>query len=151
MSSALGFFYAFAKDSSSDSFGRQARYMIIFVNRAAADECWRAIADSAAAGYKRFEAMKRISPQFYIFDSNVNDGHICNILYDERVSAKLSGRVFPILLNNQDPRELSMAPVLNYVDHISGNRFFVRCSLQRDQYWFYDGQRIVVSRDYRTR
>ena len=30
-------------------------------------------------------------------------------------------------------------------------RFFIRSTLQRDQYWFYDGQRIVFSRDYRTR
>ena len=29
--------------------------------------------------------------------------------------------------------------------------FFVRSCLQQDQFWFYDGQRIVVSRDRRTR
>ena len=95
--------------------------MIIFVNRATADEWWRAIADSVAAGYKTFETVKRISPQFYTYDSRVNGCHISYPHTDDRVAAKLSGRVFPIQLNNQDARELSMAPVSNYVDHISGN------------------------------
>ncbi|KAF8687051.1 hypothetical protein AX14_003733 [Amanita brunnescens Koide BX004] len=125
--------------------------MMIFVDRATADEWWRAITNSVAAGYNKFEAMKWISPHFYTFNYNVNGSHITHTLTDDRVAAKLSGRVVPIQLNDQDHPELSMAPVPNYVDHISGNGFFVRSSLQRDQYWFYDGQRIIVSRDYRTR
>ena len=95
--------------------------MIAFLNRATADEWWRAIADSVAAGYKKFEAMKRISPQFYTHDSRVNDSYIDYTFTDDRVAAKLSGCVFFTLLNDQDHPELSMAPVLNYVDHISGN------------------------------
>ncbi|KAF8692787.1 hypothetical protein AX14_002392, partial [Amanita brunnescens Koide BX004] len=117
------------------------RYMIIFVNRATADEWWRAITDSVTAGYNKFETVKRISPHFYTYDYVVNGGHITHTLTDDRAAAKLSGRVFFILLKNNDHPELSMAPVLNYVDYISGNGFFVRSSLQRDQYWFYDGQR----------
>ena len=94
---------------------------MIFVDRATADEWWRAITDSVAAGYNKFEAMKRISPHFYTFNYNVNGSHITHTLTDDRVAAKLSGHVFPIQLNDQDHPELSMAPVPNYVDHISGN------------------------------
>ena len=95
--------------------------MILFVNRATADEWWRAITDSVAAGYNKFEGMKRVSPHFYTYNNNVNGGYITYTLTDDRVAAKFLGRVFFTLLNDKDRRELSMAPVLNYVDHISGN------------------------------
>ena len=95
--------------------------MIVFANRATADEWWRAITDSVAAGYRRFETAKRISPQFYTSDHNVNDCDIVSTLTDDRVAAKFLGRVFFTLLNDRDARDLSIAPVLNYVDHISGN------------------------------
>jgi hypothetical protein len=98
-----------------------ARYMIVFANRATADEWWRAVTDSVAAGYKRFVEVKRISLQFYIFNPDVNGGHIRDTLTDSRVAARFLGRVFFTLLNDRDARDLSIAPVLNYVDHISGN------------------------------
>jgi hypothetical protein len=95
--------------------------MIVFANRATADEWWRAVTESIAAGYRRFEAAKRISPQFYTYNPDVKDGNIVNTITDDRVAAKFLGRVFFILLNDRDARDLSIAPVLNYVDHISGN------------------------------
>ena len=102
-----------------DSYGR---YMIVFVNRATADEWWRAVTDSVAAGYNRFVEVKRLSPQFYTFNAVVNEGHIRHTLTDGRVATEFLGRVFFTLLNDQDARDLSIAPVLNYVDYISGNR-----------------------------
>ena len=93
--------------------------MIVFVNRATADEWWRAVTDSVAAGYNKFIEVKRLSPQFYTFDPEKGDVH--ETITDGRVAARFLGRVFFILLNDRDARDLSIAPVLNYVDHISGN------------------------------
>ena len=97
------------------------RYIIVFASRATADEWWRAVTDSVAAGYRRFEAAKRIAPQFYTFNPDVNDADISKTLTDDRVAAKFLGRVFFTLLNIREDRDLSIAPVLDYVDHISGN------------------------------
>ena len=90
--------------------------MIVFVNRATADEWWRAVTDSVAAGYNKFAEVKRLSPQFYTFE-----GNIWETITDGRVAARFLGRVFFTLLSKRDDRDLSIAPVLNYVDHISGN------------------------------
>ena len=96
--------------------------MIVFVNRATADEWWRAVTDSVAAGYNKFAEVKRLSPQFFTFNPDVNEGHIRHTLTDGRVATKFLGRVFFTLLNDRDARDLSIAPVLNYVDYISGDR-----------------------------
>ena len=95
--------------------------MIVFVDRATSDEWWRAVTDSVAAGYKRFDGVQRISPQFYIHNPDVNAGNIALTLTDDRVASKFLNRVFFTLLNDRDARILSVTPVLNYVDHISGN------------------------------
>ena len=95
--------------------------MIVFVNRATADEWWRAVTDSVAAGYNKFVEVKRVSHQFYSYNPDVNEGHIDQTLRDRRVAARFLGRVFFTLLNDRDFRDLSIAPPLNYVDHISGN------------------------------
>ena len=94
--------------------------MIVFVNRATADEWWRAVTDSVAAGYNKFAEVKRVSPQFYTFDPE--KGNIRETITDDRVAARFLGRVFFTLLNNRDDHDLSIVPVLNYVDYISGNR-----------------------------
>ena len=95
--------------------------MIVFVNRATADEWWRAVTDSVAAGYNRFVEVKRLSPQFYTYNPLVNEGKLLATLTDDRVATRFLGRVFFTLLNERDGCDLSIAPVLNYTDHISGN------------------------------
>lgn len=97
------------------------RYLIVFVDRPTSDEWWRAVTDSVDAGYNRFDGVKRISPQFYIHNPDVNAGNIALTLTDNRVASKFLNRVFFTLLNDRDARILSVTPVLNYVDHISGN------------------------------
>ena len=97
------------------------RYMMVFANRATSDEWWRAVTDSVAAGYNKFVEVKRISPQFYTHNPDVNKAYISDTLTDTRVAARFLGRVFFTLLNDRDARDLSIAPPLNYVDHISGN------------------------------
>ncbi|KAF8695423.1 hypothetical protein AX14_001825 [Amanita brunnescens Koide BX004] len=85
--------------------------MVAFANHATADECEASLASIP----------------------DVNDGLISQTFTDSRVAARLLGRVvFFTLLNDRDARDLSIAPILHYVDHISGNGFFVRSSLQQD-------------------
>ena len=91
------------------------------MDRATADEWWRAVSGSVAAGYVKFDGVKRISPQFYTHNPDVNGGNIALTLTDDRVASQFLGRVFFTLLNDRDGRILSVAPVLNYVDHISGH------------------------------
>lgn len=38
-----------------------------------------------------------------------------------------------------------------YSEQTPLHRFFIRSLLQRDQYWFYNGEKIVVSRENRTK
>ena len=91
--------------------------MMVFANRATSDEWWRAVTDSVAAGCPDFAGVKRISPQFYTYG-----GNITTTVRDQRCAAKFVGRVFFTRLNYENmPLAISVAPVLNYVDHISGN------------------------------
>ncbi|KAF9518002.1 hypothetical protein BS47DRAFT_1338886, partial [Hydnum rufescens UP504] len=57
------------------------RYLIIFADRATADEWWRAVYDSVASGYQRFCDVKRVSPQFYTRDLS-SDGDIMQTIND---------------------------------------------------------------------
>lgn len=148
MSSPPGLFYAYAKQTTTDW---AYRYMIIFANRATADEWWRAVIDSVASGYQRFSGVKRITSQFYIHDPNVDYGNIMETINDDRCAKKFLGRVFFTLLNDRDGRIIDIAPVLNFTDHISGRGFFIRSSVQGNQCWFFDGQRLVISRTHRTK
>ena len=97
------------------------RYVIVFVDRPTADEWWRAVTDSVAAGYTRFDGVKRLSPQWYLHNPDISAGNISATITDDRVATKFLGRVFFTLLNDRDARILSISPILNFVDHISGN------------------------------
>jgi len=147
MSSTTGLFYAYAKHTTTDW---AWRYLIVFVDRATADEWWRAVTDSVAAGYTRFNGVQRVSQQFYIHNPDV-DGNIMQTINDERCAKAFLGRVFFTLLNDRDGRIIDAAPFFNYTDNISGHGFFIHSSLQGDQYWFYDGEQLVVSRTHRTK
>jgi len=148
MSSATGLFYAYAKQSTTDWAGR---HLIVFLNRATADEWWRAVTDSVAAGYTRFDGVQRLSHQYYLHNPDVKSGNITQTINDEKCAKDFLGRVFFTLLDDRDGRTMSVAPVLDYTDHISGHGFFIHSSLQGDQYWFYDGGKLGVSRTHRTK
>ena len=107
----------------SPNAGWANKYIIVFVNRATSDEWWRAVTDSVAAGHTWFGGVKRISPQFYTHNPGVAGNYdIVETLRDERCAAKFLGRMFFTRLNRiKNDLPLSIAPVANYVDHISGH------------------------------
>lgn len=99
------------------------RYLITFASRKVADQWWRAVTDSVANGYSRFSTITRVSPQFYTHNPYVEAGSIFETVNDEKVAKKLLGKVLFTLLVDRDGRTPSVAPVLNYTDHVSGNRY----------------------------
>ncbi|KAG8994105.1 hypothetical protein FRB94_010101 [Tulasnella sp. JGI-2019a] len=136
---STGVFYAYAKTIRDDW---SARYLITFATRDVADAWFRAVTDSQAAGYKTFENVKRMSPQF--FTHSGGPGDIRETINDHKVASAFHGRVFFTLLNDRDGRIISVAPVLNYTDHTSGTSFYIRSVAQPDTYWFYDAPRETV-------
>jgi len=141
-----GLFYAYAKNINDDW---SYRYLITFATRDVADAWYRAVTDSAAAGYQRFATVQRVTSQFYTHNPGL--GNIPDTITDPKVAQSLRGQVFFTLLNDRDGRIISIIPVLNYVDRSSGDRFYIRSVSQPDTYWYYDGSRVIASRDRRTR
>lgn len=144
--SSNGLFYVYAKNINDDW---SYRYLITFATRDVADAWYRAVIDSVAGGYQRFATVQRVTSQF--FTHNPGLGNIPDTITDPKVALSLRGQIFFTLLNDRDGRILSVIPILNYVDRSSGDRFYIRSVSQPDVYWFYDGSRVVASRDRRTR
>lgn len=143
-----GLFYAYAKNIKDD---HTYRYLITFSSRKIADEWWRAVSDSVAGGYRRFANVDRVSMQWYTHDPS-GHGNIFETVNDDRCALKFRGQVMFTLLMDRGGRNLSIAPVLNYVDHKSGQRFFIRSALIPNLFWFYspDDQQIRASSQQRT-
>ncbi|KAG8994106.1 hypothetical protein FRB94_010102 [Tulasnella sp. JGI-2019a] len=89
--------------------------------------------DSVAAGYEKFENVKRVSPLFYTYSSG--SGSIREMINDPKVASAFLDQVFFTLLNDRDGRILSTVPVLNYTDHTNGTSFYIRSVAQPDTYW----------------
>ncbi|KAF5369105.1 hypothetical protein D9615_010418 [Tricholomella constricta] len=147
--SSKGLFYAYAKNINDDW---SYRYLITFATRDVADTWYRAVTDSVASGYQRFAAVKRVSLQFYTHDPA---GNIPDTITDPKVALALRGQMFFTLIHDRDARILSVIPVLNYSDHISGASFYIRSVAQPDTYWYIDTSKprsfVVASREHRTR
>ncbi|KAG5651182.1 hypothetical protein H0H81_009589, partial [Sphagnurus paluster] len=127
------------------------RYVITFATRDVADTWYRAVTDSVAGGYPRFAGVKRIASQFYVHDSNV--ALIFETINDPKVALFLRGQMFFTLINDRDGRIQSIIPVLNYVDRINGNSYYIRSANDDSTYWYYDAGRnvVVAARDKRTK
>ncbi|KAG8981441.1 hypothetical protein FRB94_001367 [Tulasnella sp. JGI-2019a] len=143
-SASTGVFYAYAK-TIRDNW--DASYLITFATRDVADTWFRAVTDSVAKGYNKFDGVKRISMQFYSFNH-----HILDTVTDPKVAAALHDQVFFTFLNAQDRRVTSTAPVLNHTDHTNGTSFYIRSVAQPDTYWFYDAtsDTVVAHRSRRS-
>ncbi|KAG8984615.1 hypothetical protein FRB95_010116 [Tulasnella sp. JGI-2019a] len=144
---SIGLFYAYAKVINTDWSGR---YMITFATRDVADTWFRAVTDSVAAGYRRFENVKRVSPQFYTHEDA--ERNISETINDPMVAPSLLGLVFFTLLNDKYARVLDPIPVLNYTDHLNGDSFYVRSVAQPDTYWYYDATEgtVIAHRYHRS-
>jgi len=150
MATPDGLFYAFAKCAIDDS---TYRYIITFQNQSVADQWWRAVTNSVAAGYTRFNTVTRLSNQWYTHNPYVNNGNISQTIDDAQVAANFLGKVFFTLINDLGGRDISVAPVLNYPIPSSGSQFFIRSVLQPELFWYYDpgAGRIRASTARRTR
>ncbi|KAF9520752.1 hypothetical protein BS47DRAFT_1335408, partial [Hydnum rufescens UP504] len=110
MASKRCLFYAYAKQRTDNWEGR---YLIVFANRAAAGEWWRAVYDSVASGYERFREVKRVSPQFYTHDP-ASDGNIMHTIHDHRCARQFAHRVFFTRLYDNVGRLFDAIPPLDY-------------------------------------
>lgn len=136
-----------------DSISGNCRYIAVFANRAVADEWWRAISTSANTNYS--DTVRRVAPQFFTHD--VRKANAAASTTDTQVASAFFGKVFFTLLPNDG---LSVIPILDFVDHVSGNPFFIRSKVSPHEYWYCPGSstgnvtpnsKVYVSRTERTR
>ncbi|KAJ3815790.1 hypothetical protein EV368DRAFT_36197 [Lentinula lateritia] len=149
MASPPGLFYAYAKNIRDDW---SYRYIIAFESRQVSDEWWRAVTASVDNGYLRFAGVKRLSAQWYTHDPAAN-AFIHETINDPKCAPQFLGKVMFTLLNDRDARALSVSPVLNFTDHVSGGTFFIRSTLRPELFWYYhpDIGQILSSTSRRTR
>ncbi|KDQ16514.1 hypothetical protein BOTBODRAFT_106834 [Botryobasidium botryosum FD-172 SS1] len=139
----MGLFYAYAKNINDDW---SYRYLIVFASRSVADEWWRAVNGSGTA---YATSVNRVTPQFYTH--NPGTAIIANTVNDPKVASAFLNKVFFTLLNDRDGRILSVIPVQDYTDHVSGNLFYIRSKADPRDFWYTsDNHSISVSREKRT-
>ncbi|KAG1718927.1 hypothetical protein EDB19DRAFT_1649155 [Suillus lakei] len=146
-------YYAYIKNISDDF---SSRYVVVFASRAVADEWWRAV--STAANTKYLDSVRRVAPQFFTHD--VSKANASSSITDAQVASSFFGKVFFTLLPNRDDGGLSVIPILDFADHVSGNSFFIRAKPSPSEYWYCPGSstgnvtpnsKVYVSRTERTR
>ncbi|KAG2159028.1 uncharacterized protein EDB93DRAFT_439638 [Suillus bovinus] len=130
------------------------RYIAVFASRAVADEWWRAVSTSANTKYS--DSIRRVAPQFFIHDNSKADP--ASYITDSQVASGFFGKVFFTRLPSNVG--LSVIPILDLVDHVSGNLFFIRSKVSPNEYWYCPGSstgnvtpnsKVYVSRTERTR
>ncbi|KAG1863951.1 hypothetical protein C8R48DRAFT_672687 [Suillus tomentosus] len=144
-------FYSYVKHVS-DSWS--ARYLITFASREVADEWWRAVSTSPTAFAN---SIQRVNAQFYTHNTSI--AHALESLITNGVASQFLGKVFFTLLNDLDlsHRGLNIIPPLgHFVDHISGNSFFIRSKVTPYDYWYCPqscnaNTAVYASRTERTR
>lgn len=73
-----------------------------------------------------------VSLHSFIHNPYVEAGNISETVNDEKAAKKFLGKVLFTLLVDRDGRTPAVAPVLNYTDHVSGNRYVVLFNLRKD-------------------
>lgn len=141
--------YAYIDDISGS-----CRYVAVFASRAVADEWWRAVSTSANTKYS--DSVRRVAPQYFTHDAN--KANAATSTTDAQVASSFSGKVFFTLLAISGG--LSVIPILDFVDHVSGKSFFIRSKVSPNEYWYCPGSstgnvtpnsKVYVSRTERTR
>lgn len=144
-------YYAYIDDISDSG---SLRYVAVFASRAVADEWWRAVSTSANTNYS--DSIRRVAPQFFTHD--VNKANATTSTTDAQVASSFFGKVFFTHLSNNSG--LSVIPILDFADHVSGNSFFIRSKVSPNEYWYCPGSstgnvtpnsKVYVSRTERTR
>lgn len=139
-------------DNISNSYS--SRYVAVFASRAVADEWWRAVSTSTNTRYS--DSVRRVAPQFFTHDAS--KANAASSITDTQVASSFFGKVFFTLLPNKCG--LSVIPILDFADHVSGNSFFIRSRVSPNEYWHCPGSstgnvtlhsQVYVSRTERTR
>lgn len=144
-------YYAYIDDISD---GSSPRYIAVFASRAVADEWWRGVSTSTNTKYS--DSIRRVAPQFFTHD--VSKASAASSITDTQVASSFFGKVFFRLL----PSDVgfSVIPILDLVDHVSGNLFFIRSKVSPNEYWYCPGSstgnvtpnsKVYVSCTERTR
>ena len=92
------------------------RYLITFPSPKVADSWWRAITDSVESGHTEYSSIQRMSPQFYIYNSNKID--ISQTVNDDRCAKDFCGKLFFTGLGTSMS---NTAPVINHSDYRNGS------------------------------
>jgi len=146
-------FYAYIKNINDDV---TWRYVIVFATSAVADEWWLAVSTSTNTKYAN--GVKRITAEYYTHD--ITTVNASASLTDTTVASSLIGSVFFTLLPDRDGRALSVIPIQDLTDSVSGNSFFIRSKAAPSEFWYCPGSstgdvapnsKVYVSRTERTR
>lgn len=142
-------YYAYIDDIIGSS-----RFIAVFASRAVADEWWRAVSSSANTKYS--DSVRRVAPQFFTHDGT--KANAAASITDAQVASSFCGKVF--FIHQPSGCGLSIIPNLDFVDHVSGNSFFIRSRVSLNEYWYCPGSstgnvtpnsKVYVSRTERSR
>lgn len=145
-------YHAYVINTNCDSL---YRYIALFASRVVADEWWRAVSTSANTKYS--DSVRRVAPQLFTHDAS--KANAASSIFDAQVASSFRGKVF-FIRQPDDNGELSIIPILDFVDHVSGNSFFIRSRVSPNEYWYCPGSstgnvtpnsKVYVSRTERTR
>ncbi|KDQ07569.1 hypothetical protein BOTBODRAFT_180549 [Botryobasidium botryosum FD-172 SS1] len=127
----MGLFYAYAKDVCQ---GSMCCYTIVFASCSVADEWWRAVSNSSTR-YAR--SIQRITPHFYDYNSSIAD--IARTILEVDVATTFRGK---IIFSGVGVETLSIIPLQDYVEPVSGHWFYIRSKASPRECWFMtpDGQ-----------
>ncbi|KZP06497.1 hypothetical protein FIBSPDRAFT_1053519 [Athelia psychrophila] len=124
-----------ADADGTDIFPDRHRLLVVFANRATADEWWRAVSTSPHAAH-----VKRSSPQFYSYDA-VRYNLLTFFQGDARfdpLAGQFRGRMWFNVMPNSDIPGISVIPPVQITDHISGNWFYIRSASNHALHWYYN-------------
>jgi len=123
-------FYAYVKSSNDYVL---FHYLLVFATRAASDEWWRAL--SAPTAPNVTINIKRITPQFYIYDPLTITGGVFLDIFMQLHFPQFINRVFVTYqFNGNLPQSISPLPRQEGADHVSGNWFYI--GSQTGEYWY---------------
>ncbi|KAG2036187.1 hypothetical protein BDR03DRAFT_960415 [Suillus americanus] len=145
-------FYAYVKHSADNW---SARYVVTFASRAVADEWWRAVSTTTVVKFS--ESIRRVNAQFYTH--HTGQANAADSLTTNGVATQFLNKMFFTLIDDLGGRHLTTIPSPDhFVDHISGNSFFIRSKVSPYDYWHCPlssnsnaSNAVYVSRTERTR
>ncbi|KAG1818137.1 uncharacterized protein BJ212DRAFT_1479963 [Suillus subaureus] len=124
-------FHAYVKQSDN---GMGYWFVITFASCAVADEWWRAVSTSTIV--KFVNSIWHVNAQFYTYELGQVDP--CSSLIMPGVATQFFDKVFFMTMSDLMGCRLNIImPPDHFVDHISGNSFFIHSKVSPHEYWYY--------------